>query len=69
MYLIRVSSCACEKSYVFKFLVNLGGGQSNLKIKLGTGVFKKSCSTLNLARVGALFDKYYGFICSKSRAC
>ena len=61
IYLIRVPFCACQKSYGFKNLMKLGGGQTNFKICLGTRVFKKSCLTSNLARVGALFDKFYGF--------
>ena len=49
--------------------MNLGGWQNNFKITLGTCVFKKSCSTSNLAGVDALFDKFYAFFCSKSGAC
>ena len=40
----------------------MGGGQTNFKIPLGTRVFRKSCSTSNLARVGVLFDKFLGFM-------
>ena len=69
IYLIRVPFCACEKSYGFKNLVKLEGGQTYFKISLGTRVFLKSCSTLNLERVGALSDKFEEFFCSKSRAC
>ena len=69
IYLIRVPFCACQKSYGFKNMVKLGGGQTNFKITLGTRVFKKSCSTSKLAGVGAVFDKFHVFFCSKSRAC
>ena len=63
IYLIRVPFCACQKSYGFKNLVKLEGGQTNFKITAGTCVFEKSCSTSNLAGVGALFGKFYGFFC------
>ena len=69
IYIIRGTERACQKSYGFKNLVKLECWQTNFKIKLGTCVFKKSCSTSNLAGVGALFDKFHRFSCSKSRAC
>ena len=69
IFLIRVPFCACQKSYGFKNLVKLECWQTNFKITVGTCVFKKSCSTSNLAGVGAFFDKFHGFFCSKSRAC
>ena len=69
IYLSRVPKLWRHKSYGFKNLVKLECWQTNFKITLGTCVFKKSCSTSNLAGVGALFDKFYGFFCSKSRAC
>ena len=65
----HVPKLACQKSYGFKNLVKLEGWQINFKITLGTRVFKKSCSTSNLAGVDALFDKFYAFFCSKSGAC
>ena len=58
-----------QKCYGFKNLVKFEGWQTNFKITLGTGVFKKSCSTSKLAGVGAVFDNFHGFFCSKSRAC
>ena len=61
IYLIRVPFCACQKSYGFKNLVKLEARQTYFKIPLGTLVFKKSCSTSNLVRVGALFDKLHVF--------
>ena len=68
IYLIRVPFCACQKSYGFKNLVKLEGGQTYFKISLGTRVFFKSCSTSNLARVGSLFDAFQEFFCSKSKS-
>ena len=41
----------------------------NFKITIGRTVFKKSCSTSKFAGLGAVFDKFPGFFCSKSRAC
>ena len=58
-----------QKCYRFKNLVKFEGWQTNFKITLGTGVFKKSCSTSKLAGVGAVFDNFHWFFWSKSRAC
>ena len=69
IYLIREPFGACQKSYGFKNLVKLEVWQTNFKITIGTCVFKKSSSTSILAGMGALFDKFHKFFCSKSRAC
>ena len=61
IYLSRVPKLWRHKSYGFKSLVKLEGWQINFKITLGTRVCKKSCSTSNLAGMGALFDKFYEF--------
>ena len=67
IYIKKVQACACQKSYGRKNLVKLEGGQTHFKIPLGTRAFEKSCSTSNLAGVGALFEKFHWFFCSKSR--
>ena len=59
---------AFQKSYGFKKLVRFWGGQTIFKNKVGTGTFKKTCSTSNHAGVGSLFDKFNGFFCSDWRA-
>ena len=58
-----------HKSYGFKNLVKLEGWQSNFRFTAGTCASEKSCSTSNLAGVGAIFDKFHAFFRSKSRAC
>ena len=65
IYLIRVPFCACQKSYGFKNLMKLGGGQTNFKITIGRTVFRKSCSTSVFAGLGVLFDNFHGFFLMK----
>ena len=59
----------CQKCYGFKNLMKLECWQINFKITIGSTVFRKSCSNSSFARLGALFDKFYAFFCSKSGAC
>ena len=65
----KKKKCARQKSYGFKILAKFGRWQKKIEITAGTCVFKKSCSTSNVGGVGALFDKMYGFFCSKLGAC
>jgi len=58
-----------QKCYGYKNLVKFEGWQTNFKIPLRKGLFKKSCSTSKLAGVGAVFNNFHGFFCSKSGAC
>ena len=69
IYINKVQICVCQKSYGFYILVKLEGWQTFFKIPICRTVFKNSCSTSNFAGVGALFDKFHWFFCSKSRAC
>ena len=54
---------------MFKSWVRLEVSQSNFKITVGMCVFKKICSTLNLRRVGSLFDKFHVFIDQNLEHC